>query len=74
MHRANDRQACANIPIANDTLVEGTEKFSIQAFTNQNHVVIDDDRATAEIYIMDSDCKLEHILYTTLYYIVMLYN
>ena len=73
MYRANDRQACANIPIANDTLVEGTEKFSIRAFTNQNHVVTDEDRATANIYIMDSDCKLEHI-YTTLYYIIMLCN
>ena len=75
MYTANDQQACANISIVNDTLVEGTEKFSIHVFTNQTHVTIDEDRATADIYIMDSDCKLEHI-YTTLYYnnIIMLCN
>ena len=61
VNEANVSQACANIPIANDTLVEGTENFTIHVFTNESYVIIDEDRATADIFIMDSDCKPEPI-------------
>ena len=61
MYRANEQQGCANIPIADDTLVEGTEKFTIRVFTNKSYVTIDEDHAIADIYIMDSDCKPEHV-------------
>ena len=60
-NQANVSQACGNIPIANDTLVEGTENFTIHVFTNESCVKIDKDRATADIFIIDSDCKPEHI-------------
>ena len=61
VNEANVSQACANIPIANDTLVEGTENFTIHVFTNESNIIIDEDRATADIFIMDSDCKPEPI-------------
>ena len=74
VNEANVSQACANISIANDALVEGTENFTIHVFTNESNIIIDEDRATADIFIMDSDCKPEHIsIINNKIIIIMLY-
>ena len=59
-YKANDLQACCNIPIADDNILETTETFAIRVFpcsSELNYVIIDEN--LADIIIMDNDCKLE---------------
>ena len=60
MYKANDTQACTKIPIADDNLLEETEKFTVRVFPSpeQDYIMIDEN--LTDILIMDNDCKLEH--------------
>ena len=53
-----EQTRCTNLPIVDDTLLEGNQELTITVTDAGAHAVIDTDRSTTRVLITDNDCKM----------------